>query len=647
MKPKIGVVCMGQIARELITAIETMKLDANFVLSDSIIRDESHLPVELANSDVLLSSGYLVKALHQITDKPIIKIEPSLFDILSTYSKAIAYDPAPVIILPASETGIPLVSRIQDILSVRIVSDCYETLSDIDDIIRSYLNKGYHCVIGSGLVCERAAAMGMKSIFVYPQESLRSFIQLAYDTALSICKDVEIRQQMSTVFRYSKQGILFTDGVGKISIYNDLAKKILALDKERLTGARITRFFPKESLSQVFLNREPLNHLMCSFGGEQYIASVIPILSKEELSNVMVTIDNIRTIQRQEQHIRNALAQKGFVARHHFEDHETKSSAFQTLIRTAKKFAKNDENIIILGETGTGKEVLAQSIHNYSDRNRNPFVAVNCSAISESLLESELFGYDEGAFTGAKRGGKQGYFEVAHTGTIFLDEIGELSLPLQSKLLRVIQEQQLIHVGGSKVINFDARIIAATNRNLWKLVQQGKFREDLYYRLSVLELEIPPLRCRTEDILPLFLSFVTQRDSLLAAQLEERSADLEKLLCSYKWPGNVRELENFTKAVLASRDTQADLQAFWELLCVEIARRKGRGTSLPLVDKETAHYQGLKSSEFYRIQNALIQSGGNYTKAAALLGISRVTLWRKLKFLNNEFDDMPSQQAKN
>jgi len=624
---------MGQIARELIKAIESMNLDADFILSDSIVRDETRVPPELAKCDVLLSSGYFMEALRKITDKPTIKIEPSLFDILLSYSNAIAYDDAPVIILPA-ESGTPRVSRIQSILSVHVISDCYETLDDVDRVILRYKEEGHHCIIGSGLVCERAAAMGMKSIFVYPQESLRAFIQLAYDTAVSICKKQESSQQISTMFQYSHQGVLFTDAGGCISICNDLAGKILQLEPRQLRGTQITRFFPQESLNTVFQDRMPINHLMCSFGGDQYIASVIPILAKGELSNVMVTIDNVRTIQRQEQHIRNALAQKGFVAKHHFEDHETQSPAFQTLIRAAKKFARSEDCVIILGETGTGKEVVAQSIHNYSKRAGSPFVAVNCSAISESLLESELFGYDEGAFTGAKKGGKQGYFEVAHKGTIFLDEIGELSLPLQSKLLRVIQEQQLIHVGGNKVINFDARVVAATNRNLWELVQQGKFREDLYYRLAVLELEIPPLRRRQEDILPLFLSFVTQRDSPLAVQLEKRRGELEELLCSYSWPGNVRELENFVKTVMATREPEEGLEAFLELVYQEIERRKNRSAPISPAAKAPKQVSFRQDSELQRIQEALIQTEGNYTKAAVLLGISRVTLWRRLKAQN-------------
>ena len=243
MKPRIGVISIGQMGKALIRAIESMNLKADFILSDSIVRDDTQLSKELAKSDVLLSSGYLVKALRKVTDKPIIKIEPSIFDILLSYSSATSYDTVPVIILP-SETGAPQVSQIQNILSADIVADYYDTFDDIDVMLEHYKQLGHKCVIGSGLVCERAERLGMKSIFVYPQESLRSFIQLAYDTAFSICREMEINQQMSTIFQYSHLGILFTDDTGKISICNTLAETILQSEGVTLVGERITKFYP-------------------------------------------------------------------------------------------------------------------------------------------------------------------------------------------------------------------------------------------------------------------------------------------------------------------------------------------------------------------------------------------------------------------
>jgi len=321
--------------------------------------------------------------------------------------------------------------------------------------------------------------------------------------------------------------------------------------------------------------------------------------------------------------------------------------------RPQKKFALSDDNIIILGETGTGKEVLAQSIHNYTLRAKKPFVAVNCSALSETLLESELFGYDEGAFTGAKRGGKQGLFEMAHTGTIFLDEISELSLSLQTKLLRVIQEMQVIHVGGTHVINLDIRIIAATNKDLWSLVRSGKFREDLYYRLNVLELNLPPLRERPEDIYPLFIHFISKSNPNIQNQLEQISQKLSSVLCSYSWPGNIRELENFSKMIMVICNMAGSPNDIYNQINYEILEKckkysisfdQSKAVSgINSLDKinssivaDYKKYSIEKDNEL--IHNALVESGGNITKAAISLGISRVTLWRKLKQLKQDTD---------
>ena len=231
------------------------------------------------------------------------------------------------------------------------------------------------------------------------------------------------------------------------------------------------------------------------------------------------------------------LREKGLYAKHVFGDIQHVSESMSRCIRMAKKAAVTDYTILIGGESGTGKELLAQAIHNYSGRKNMPFIAVNCAAISESLLESELFGYEEGAFTGANKKGKLGYFEQANRGTIFLDEIGDISPRLQQGLLRVLQERQIMKVGSDKIVDVDVRIIAATNRNLLEAVREGHFRGDLYYRLNAIAITLPPLRERREDISVLFRAFMGKDAARLTG------ADMDAVL-RYDWPGNVRELEN-------------------------------------------------------------------------------------------------------
>ncbi|MGI6424651.1 MAG: sigma-54 interaction domain-containing protein [Tepidanaerobacteraceae bacterium] len=248
--------------------------------------------------------------------------------------------------------------------------------------------------------------------------------------------------------------------------------------------------------------------------------------------------------------MRRELYLKGHVAQHTFEDIITCSSIMEKAISEARQFAQAEAAVVITGETGTGKELFAQSIHNTSQRKGGHFVAVNCAAVPENLLESELFGYEEGAFTGARRGGKKGLFELAHDGTIFLDEIGELPLKLQARLLRVLQEKAVIRVGGDRVIPINVRIIAATHRNLEASVKNGTFRQDLYYRLNVLRLSLPPLRERKDDI-PLLIDRLLEKICNKTAKKPPLLSDaVLKIFCSYHWPGNVRELQNILERLV-------------------------------------------------------------------------------------------------
>lgn len=238
---------------------------------------------------------------------------------------------------------------------------------------------------------------------------------------------------------------------------------------------------------------------------------------------------------------------RGHIAKHYFDDIIHESEVVKRTIDIAKSYSDVDSNILIIGETGTGKEMYSQSIHNHSSRKNKPFVAINCAALPESLLESELFGYAEGAFTGAMKGGKQGIFELAHQGTLFLDEIGEISPSLQSRLLRVLQEREVMRIGDDKVIPVDVRIIAATNKNLLEMVKNNEFREDLYYRLSVLDLHLPSLREYKDDIPLLVHHFVRSFTKNEPVQITDEAMERLK---QEQWEGNIRQLQNFCELML-------------------------------------------------------------------------------------------------
>ena len=311
---------------------------------------------------------------------------------------------------------------------------------------------------------------------------------------------------------------------------------------------------------------------------------------------------------------------KNFTALTKFEQILGDCSEMVSLKKYAELYAHTDSSILIQGESGTGKELFAQGIHNASKRCQKPFVPINLAAIPETLIESELFGYEGGAFSGARRNGKRGYFELAHGGTLFLDEIGDMPLPLQSRLLRVLEEGKLFRLGGETQKQIDVRIIAATNKNLTALVNQNQFRGDLLYRLNVLEINIPPLRERIEDIPLIALHFLHEFKSQATPGECHRVAHSKQLL-SYSWPGNVRELRNVMERFCAIYDGTHDIDK-----SLEISLGHSKQFSHPALSSTI-------QSE-YSLKEILEKNHGNRNLAAEELGISRSTLWRRMKEQN-------------
>ena len=289
----------------------------------------------------------------------------------------------------------------------------------------------------------------------------------------------------------------------------------------------------------------------------------------------------------------------------------------------AKKAAKSPSTILLLGETGTGKEVFAQAIHNASDRKQGPFIAVNCGAIPRELIHSELFGYSEGAFTGARRGGQPGKFELADGGTILLDEIGDMPMTMQTNLLRVLEDRIVVRVGGDKPIHVDVRVIAATSRDLEEEVEKGDFRKDLYYRLNVFSIPLPPLRECKKDLPLLAGHFVERLSRKLGKDIKNIDQAVFSIISGYSWPGNVRELRNVLEQAVSLADGE-------ELLAEHLPTHLEQEESL-VSEVDDEGVISLKALEKMAIERALSSCGGNVTKAARALGIRRSTLYEKMK----------------
>ncbi len=347
-----------------------------------------------------------------------------------------------------------------------------------------------------------------------------------------------IESRFFKLLNYIDEGILFTNNEGIIFAINSKAREVLNLS-ESCIGENIGSLLPNDFILQAIHSQQGIDQQLIQLKERHIAFKSSPVWTAGEVTSILMTFNRFEEKEETQHRLRAQILGKGHRAKYHFEDILGTSSAIEKTKTIAQKMAMSRASVLITGESGTGKELFAQAIHNSSDRRDYQFVAINCATIPESLLESELFGYDEGAFSGARKGGKIGLFELAHKGTIFLDEIGEMPIHLQSRLLRVLQEREVMRVGGDTIIHVDVRIIAATNQNLKKLMGNHQFRTDLYYRLNVLTLNIPPLRNREEDISLIFNKFKSQ----ISAHYELTKEALHFLMC-FRWEGNVRALRN-------------------------------------------------------------------------------------------------------
>jgi transcriptional regulator with PAS, ATPase and Fis domain len=342
--------------------------------------------------------------------------------------------------------------------------------------------------------------------------------------------------ELDTVINLAHEGILLLDNHGKIALHNQALAEMLNLG-ENAVGRGLEVFEPE---IQEILSQEQNQEWLVETKGRSIIVNRQEIKYFGERSGSYFNFQEVTYIRQLEQNLSRKLRERGLTTRYSFSDVLYHSPQMAECVELARRIAGSEFTVLIMGESGTGKELLAQSIHNASARSKQPFVAVNCAAVPENLLESELFGYTGGSFTGALREGKAGLFEQANNGTVFLDEIGDMPPALQGKLLRVLQERQIMRVGSTKLTQVNIRVIAATNRNLRERIQAGHFREDLYYRLNALSLIVPPLRERPEDIFLLLDHFLAEQNQAhLTFTPEARN-----LLLRYGWPGNIRELGN-------------------------------------------------------------------------------------------------------
>ncbi|MFL9882591.1 propionate catabolism operon regulatory protein PrpR [Paraburkholderia agricolaris] len=595
--------------------------------------------VDAGSVDVVLAAGSNGAYLRDNLSVPVVMVKVNGFDVLSAITRATTSWPGAQIGLVLHETISHELADLRAWLNISLKQRAYRSIDEVRLAVANLAAEGCSVIIGPGMACDFAQQAGMESVFLYSLGAVEEAFERSVELARVSRQKESKRVRLNTIVAHLRDGVAAFDDAGQLEAINPAMLDLLGLDREQDVAAQLTRAVGP-LLRETLEHGMPVEERIEQIGGRALIVNCMPIVEQGLRSGSVLTVQDALVAQRIDRSLRTSQRPKHLVARHHLDDLVGSSPALERVRRLARAGAAHDATVLLSGESGTGKELVAQGIHNASRRRGNPFVAFNCAALPEGLIESELFGHEEGAFTGARRGGKPGLFEIAHTGTIFLDEIGEMPAALQSRLLRVLQEREVMKLGAGRATPVDVRVIAATHRDLHALVAQGVFRADLYFRLNLLQIALPPLRERRGDIAQL-ARHVLERSALQyglsEAALERVLTFLTPLFEHYGWPGNVRELENLLARAAIYLNNSAgeewqDLQAvfpeFGRMRQV-VADGYGAIDHAQVADDAPVHRSPTRGE----LKRALEQAGGNRTAASRALGIGRTTLWRLMKDL--------------
>lgn len=513
-------------------------------------------------------------------------------------------------------------------ISMCVESGKVETISGYEHYCREYCN--IFCVAvpiydENNLIC---AILGTTGLLENKSNNLDTVLAITSKMITNSIKMFRVQKELdkqsklhSLIVDATSDGMLTVDMNGIITFINPAGMRILNIDKTCI-GKHITEGvdFEPTILNVVktqkgYIDRE--FRLESKRGTVHFVKTAIPM--KDEKGNMIGVLDIFRSINQVKSMVNKMT---GAQAKYKVSDIIGESEPMHKLKKMVKLAGMNENSVLIQGESGTGKEIIAQAIHTYDPRREGPFIAINCAAMPRTLIESELFGYEDGAFTGASKGGRPGKFEMANGGTLLLDEIGDMPLDIQSKLLRVLQQKSVVRVGGFKEIPFDVRIIVATNKNLAEMMKEKNFREDLYYRVNVINIISPPLRDRGNDI-DLISDFILKQHNMVNGAQKTLSNEVRRTLHDWNWPGNVRELENAIEYACCIAESNV-------ILPKHLPNKIFKG----LVETKRYGVMTLKQAEIMAVKNALEHTSGNVTKAAKILEIGRNTLYDKIRAIN-------------
>jgi transcriptional regulator with PAS, ATPase and Fis domain len=570
---------------------------------------------------VLISRGETTQLIRAAINVPVADIPITVHDIIPLIDQARKYSSRIAVvgfgeIFKAAQVAAP-------ILSVELGIFKLASTKDIPGVVAEIRDQGYAVMVGNPQSTALAESFGILGFGLRtPDSALLATLEEAAKLSGVVRRENEWRLRQQVFIDSTREGVLVLDGQGSLLHANQLVH--LDPDVENALFVRegeAYRLRPGEILDAVRGGGTWSGVVQGKKEGLEYLCRVHPVAREGQNFGAVVLLEPERQGNSER---RRDIFQKGLVAQHRFDDIIHAGSAMRDLITRAGNYAAADSTILILGECGTGKELIAQSLHNASRRRHGPFVAVNCSALPENLLESELFGYTDGAFTGARKGGRKGLFEMADGGTIFLDEIAEMVVPMQVKLLRVLEERMIMRLGGDRLIPVDVRVLCATNKNLPQLAAEGRFRQDLYFRINVLRLTLPPLRERGECLDALIRHYSQEIGYRLGGPPPELGAEAWEVLRAYSFPGNIREMKSILERIMVDcwgrEVTREDILKNLEPLQGQVAAEDSRPDAEPLLRRE----------EMRLIYQTLDECGGSRAETAKRLGISTSTLWRRL-----------------
>jgi len=638
MKLKIGVILAHPEAEQTFSHFAD-NADYELIFRTGFLDNAFDLACELQEEkvDAIITLGIPMDVFNAHITVEIFPVYPSSYDIINALYKArdlgekLAFAEVPFQRIHYDIDRIASILR-SDITHYKF--SAIEHLShreSIEKVVYRIIEDGRDVLVTmGGYSYTFAQSLAFPAIMVMPSE--KSFLTALDNVKKLFWKyqvDAEKTRWLNAVFDSATEGVMVLDSNQIVVAINPSAQKFMRFNHDKIVGRHVLSIHSSNPLFQKFFNTSS-NFEVVKSRTKEYAVKKEILYDGEIPLGTVIRANPMKEIQRLELDARRKISESGFVAKSTFSDIKGSSMAFEKTKQKAANYAKSHSNVILYGESGSGKEIFAQSIHNASLCKNGPFVAINCTVLTETLLESELFGYEDGAFTGAKKGGKPGLFELAHKGTLFLDEIGDMPLGIQVKLLRVLQERIVRRIGGSKNVPIDVRFIFATNRDLHMDIIEGSFRKDLYYRINVLVLHVPSLKDHKEDLKEIAQN-ILKKLSLQTGKALVLSDEAIRILQKYDWPGNVRELNNFLERAifLDYHDDKVIHEMVSELMPIGALPKEQKsaleGERL-WVDLDT-----MRNMENSIIEILYQRYNGNRKKLSDTLEISASSLYRRLK----------------